>query len=200
VTVSAELSDPAPLPLDPARVQANFDALTARVRAALADQELDFTSVVLRREVDARYGPQICEVTTPVAEGAFDEAAVAAIGEAFEAQYARQFGEGTGYREAGIEVITYRVHGVGTLPVDPELPRPPAPAAGVEEARKGSRPVFLDVTHGWADTAVYDYRALGPGHVITGPAVVEVPTTTVVIPAGAEGHVDGLGNLDVRLP
>ncbi|MER5626908.1 hydantoinase/oxoprolinase family protein [Streptosporangium sp. NPDC002544] len=200
VTVSAELSDPASLPLDPARVQANFDVLTARVRAALADQELDFTSVVLRREVDARYGPQICEVTTPVADGAFDEASVAAIGDDFEAQYARQFGPGTGYREAGIQVITYRVHGVGTLPVDPRLPTPPAPSGKVEEARKGSRPVFLDIAHGWADTAVYDYRALGPGHVIAGPAVVEVATTTVVIPADAEGHIDRLGNLAIHLP
>ncbi|WP_283139230.1 hydantoinase/oxoprolinase family protein [Rhizohabitans arisaemae] len=199
VTVSAELSDPAPLPLDPARVQANFDALADRVRTALADQEIDFASVSLRREVDARYGPQISEVTTPVADGDFDEAAVAGIGDAFEAQYARQFGPGTGYREAGIQVITYRVHGVGTLPVDPDLPVLPKPAGRVEDARKGSRPVFLDLRYGWADTAVYDYRALGPGHVITGPAIVEVPTTTVVVPSGAEGTIDRFGNLAIRL-
>ncbi|MEU7002328.1 hydantoinase/oxoprolinase family protein [Nonomuraea sp. NPDC046570] len=200
VTVSAELSDPAPLPVDPARVQANFDTLAARVRTALESQGLDFTSVVLRREVDARYGPQLAEVLTPVPDGPFDEASVAAIGDAFETEYVRRFGPGTGYREAGIHLVTYRVHGVGTLPVEPVLPELPKPAGRAEDARKGRRRVFLDLTRGWEDTDVYDYLALGPGHVITGPAIVEVPTTTVAVPAGAEGRIDRFGNLAIHLP
>jgi N-methylhydantoinase A len=34
--------------------------------------------------------------------------------------------------------------------------------------------------------------------VLAGPAVIEVPTTTVVVPAGASGTVDHLGNLIIR--
>ena len=32
---------------------------------------------------------------------------------------------------------------------------------------------------------------------LAGPAIVEVPTTTVVIPAGSTGTVDHLGNLTI---
>jgi N-methylhydantoinase A len=33
--------------------------------------------------------------------------------------------------------------------------------------------------------------------VITGPAVIEVPTTTVVVPPGMTGTVDHLGNFTI---
>ena len=39
---------------------------------------------------------------------------------------------------------------------------------------------------------------LRAGHVLSGPAIVEVPTTTVVIPGGTTGTVDRLGNLTIR--
>ena len=47
-------------------------------------------------------------------------------------------------------------------------------------------------------TAVYDYRELRAGHRIAGPAIVEVPTTTVVIPGGTTATVDALGSLIIR--
>jgi N-methylhydantoinase A len=34
--------------------------------------------------------------------------------------------------------------------------------------------------------------------VLDGPAIVEVPTTTVVVPAGRTATVDSLGNLIIR--
>ena len=55
----------------------------------------------------------------------------------------------------------------------------------------------LDARHGFAATAVYDYARLRHGHVITGPAVIEVSTTTVVVPPGMTGRVDHLGNLRI---
>jgi N-methylhydantoinase A len=39
---------------------------------------------------------------------------------------------------------------------------------------------------------------LRAGHVLSGPAIVEVPTTTVVVPASTTATVDALGNLTIR--
>jgi N-methylhydantoinase A len=58
--------------------------------------------------------------------------------------------------------------------------------------------VCLNASAGFVDTPIYDYLALRTGHVLAGPAVIEVPTTTVVVPAGASGTVDHLGNLIIR--
>ena len=41
---------------------------------------------------------------------------------------------------------------------------------------------------GFVDTPIYDYARLRAGHVLAGPAIVEVPTTTVVVPAGTHRH------------
>jgi N-methylhydantoinase A len=60
------------------------------------------------------------------------------------------------------------------------------------------RRVYLDAACGWQEADVYDYRDLGAGHELKGPAVVEAPTTTVALPEGCAGTVDRLGNLVIR--
>ena len=76
----------------------------------------------------------------------------------------------------------------------------PRAKAAIEatDALVGRRPVNLDAATGYVDTPVYDYQHLRAGHVVAGPAIVEVPTTTVVVPGGSTGTVDRLGNLTIR--
>jgi N-methylhydantoinase A len=198
VVVAAELSDPSTMPMDPQRIQANFDALEERVRAALARQGLNFTSTVIDREIDMRFTAQLAEVATRVPAGAFDAAAVADAADAFERRYAELYGKGAGFRDAGIQAITFRVLGTGVLPLSPELPElKAADSSDSSVAHLGTRPVCLDAQIGYVDTHVYDYTKLLSGHVLPGPAILEVPTTTVVIPHGTVGTVDRLGNLTI---
>jgi N-methylhydantoinase A len=146
-----------------------------------------------------RYTLQLAEVTAPVAAGPLDATAIEAAASAFEQRYAALYGADTGFREAGIQAITFRVRGTGVLPFSPALPHIPAASSPDPAiAQTGSRPVCLDASEGFADTPVYDYRQLQAGHVLTGPAIVEVPTTTVVVPGGTTAAVDRLGNLTIR--
>ncbi|MER5915258.1 hydantoinase/oxoprolinase family protein [Streptomyces sp. NPDC001982] len=194
VFVSAEVSDPMPLPVDAARIQAHFDALEADVRRRLAQQGLEFQEVRLSREVDVRYTMQIFEVATPVPGGELDDAAVKGIAETFEEQYAALYGSGTGFSEAGVQAITFRVYGQGVLPFKPDLPKAPIatdPAPPVQQRRRA----LLDIRAGWQEADVYHYGVLAAGHRFPGPAIVEAPTTTVVVPPGVSATVDPLGNL-----
>jgi N-methylhydantoinase A len=200
VVVTRELSDPLTYPFDPERAQANFERLEAAVAVAIERQGLALAGVELHREIDMRYGMQMGEVATPVAAGPLDMPALEAAAAEFEQRYARVYGEGAGFREAGIHALTFRVRGVGLLPVAPALP--PIGAAGeasVDRARIEVRPVCLDGQRGFVDTPVYDYAALRSGHRLPGPAVIQVSTTTVVIPDGMQGTVDALGNLHITL-
>jgi N-methylhydantoinase A len=195
IVLAAEFSDPSAFPMDPVRVEKNFADLEAQVRDALDRQGVRFGQVELAREVDMRYSMQLAELATPVSDGPIDAAELNAAAARFEQRYADLFGAGSGFREAGIQAITYRVRATGKLQFSPGLPAM-AQAAGADpsNARAGTRPVRLD-TGGYTDTAIYDYSKLRAGHVITGPAVVEVPTTTVVVPGGMTGTVDPFGNL-----
>lgn len=199
IVLSAELSDPMFVPFDPQRAEQNFAQLEDQVRDALKRQGVEFATVELHREIDMRYTMQLAEVTTPIAAGALDANAIEAAAAGFEERYAELYGKGSGFREAGIQAITFRVRGVGILPFSPKLPHvPAADTSDPVDAQFSSRLVCLDAATGYADTAIYDYRKLRAGHVLHGSAVIEVPTTTVVVPGGATGTIDTLGNLTIH--
>lgn len=196
IVLTAERSQPETFPPPPETLQALFAELERELVAQLSEQGLAFTSVGFEREVDVRYTMQLAEVTTPVDAGALDEPAVAAIGRAFEARYASLYGKEAGFRDAGIQFITYRMRARGCLPIRPELPLFERRAAAASP--RSTRQVFLDVRRGFEATAIYDYRDLGLGDVLQGPAIVEAPTTTVALPAGCSATLDKLGNLIIR--
>ncbi|AGZ40903.1 hydantoin utilization protein A [Actinoplanes friuliensis DSM 7358] len=196
VVVSVELSDPSAFPVGREVLEAHFDRLQAELDRALDRQKVKFSEVTMYREIDLRYSMQVYELAVPVPDGAFTEHTGQEILDRFEQQYERINGSGAGYREAGVQAITYRMRAKASLGFSVVLPTidaadGPDPAA----ALLTHRPVCLDSQIGYVPTPVYDYARLRAGHRITGPAVVEVPTTVVVIPAGVLGVVDRLGNL-----
>lgn len=199
VSVIRELSDPAPLPLDPEHVGENFRRLEAEVSAVLARQGITYVATELHRELDMRYGMQAGEVSTPVVAGPVTSESLQAVSDEFERRYDKLYGAGSGYRDAGIQALTYRVRGIGVLPIGRGLPElAAANGSPVEAALIERRPICLDGQKGFVETPVYDYTRLRAGHVINGPAVVQVPTTTVVVPGGMRGTVDHLGNLSIK--
>lgn len=201
VIFTAELSDPATHPVAGERVTANFERLEAQAREGLAAQRLDFSGITIRREVEIRYAMQTSEVATPAPLGVLDDAAVEDVIVAFEAKYAQLYGEGTGFRDAGFQFITYRVFAIGALPFTPTLPHiEQANGTGAESAIKDRRRVFLDPKEGFVETAIYDYLGLRSGHSVEGPAVIEAPTTTVVVPGNATASIDRLGNVLIKHP
>jgi N-methylhydantoinase A len=199
LTTTAELSDPAAYPVAAERINTNFDRLERQAREELERQGIKFAEITTWREIDIRYTLQIAEVATQVADGTLDGDDVGRIIAEFETTYARLFGEGSGFGGAGYQFITYRVFAAGRLPVTARLPRiAPAHSDKAHDALREHRLVHLDPATGYRPTAIYDYQQLRAGHVIEGPAVIEAPTTTVVIGGGQLGRVDQLGNISIR--
>ncbi len=198
IVLTAEISQPENFPVAPESVDRAFRQLETELGERLAAQRVPFSRVELNREIDIRYTMQLAEVATPVGDGALDEPAVQRIADGFEELYARLYGKGAGFREAGIQFITYRVFATGHLPYEPHLPEIKRASGPVSAALKGHRRALLDLQAGWRDTAIYDYAKLECGHELEGPAIIEAATTTVSIPPGAAGNIDRLGNIIIR--
>ena len=64
---------------------------------------------------------------------------------------------------------------------------------------KGSRSVYLHTEGGTIDCPVYDGDSLGAGAVIPGAAVIEVPTTTIMLLPGMRSLTDDHGNYHVTV-
>jgi N-methylhydantoinase A len=199
VVLSRELSDPGLMPVPAAATQRHFEELEARLGEALDRQGgLSFKEVQYLREMDLRYTAQLAEVSVTVPGGALTDANMVTATDDFERKYASLYGEGTGFSAAGTQSITLRVQATGVLPFNPQMPElERGTGSDPAQARVASRRVCLDARVGYVETDIYDYRQLRSGHVITGPAVIEVETTTVVVPPRMTGTVDHLGNLHI---
>jgi N-methylhydantoinase A len=198
VVLAEELSDPGLMPVSASATQQQFEGLERNLGEALARQELSFKEIRFVREMDLRYTAQLAEVSVTVPSGDLTDADMVTAMNDFERKYASLYGEGTGFSAAGIQSITLRVQATGVLPFEPRMPEL-ARAADTDpvEAHVSTRKVCLDAQVGYVDTPIYDYRNLRAGHVISGPAVIEVESTTVVVPPRMSGTVDHLGNLNI---
>ena len=68
----------------------------------------------------------------------------------------------------------------------------------VDVALRGRRQAYFG--GGFVDTPVYDGEALGFGHALEGPAIVEERFTTVVLYPGQHAELDRFGNYVITLP
>jgi N-methylhydantoinase A len=82
-----------------------------------------------------------------------------------------------------------------TVRHDPlKLAEIPAATAAVDQALKRRRSALWSLSRGYEETPVYDGDRLAAGHRITGPAIIEEPATTVVIPPLYTCTVDKIKN------
>jgi N-methylhydantoinase A len=96
-----------------------------------------------------------------------------------------------------VEFINLRVAAIGKVP-EVSLAYSGATGGNAGIARKDTRPVHFP-TEGFIDAAIYDRDLLRPGHVVTGPALIEEIASTTVITPGTEGTVDEFGSIIIPL-
>jgi N-methylhydantoinase A len=163
---------------------------------AILGRTIPADQVRLRRYADMRYRKQGYEIRVPIPDGALDPGRRDEILARFEAAYRAVYGHTV--PDAAVDVVSWRVVAEGPRPA---LALPSRTAAGTDpaRARKGRRPVYLPDARGYADVAVYDRYALGPGTVLEGPAVIEERESTVVVPVRAPIRVDRASHLVLDL-
>ncbi|MEA2379433.1 MAG: N-methylhydantoinase [Thermoleophilaceae bacterium] len=139
-----------------------------------ARRELGEAEAELRATYDLRYAGQAFELSI---QGAL-EPDPRELREAFDHAHEERYGYSD--PDAQLELVTLRV--AAALPG-----AEPPPAASERAERRGSRRALFDGD--WLDTAV-----LGPGEAeVDGPAIFELPGSTVVVPPGWRARSDADG-------
>ena len=139
-------------------------------------------------EADMAYEGQTHVVKTVFPRPDVDEAAIRG---AFEETYQRFYGRTI--EGFPIVIVSLRTTVEGVRPnLDLKGLVPPT-AAHLEEARKGVRQVSFQGVY--QPTPIYERHRLPTGAKLRGPAVLEQPDSTTVIPPWAVARVDDLGNL-----
>lgn len=176
--------------LDLDALNAQYAELVDRVTGRFVDQGFDVEEVTVEREADLRYRGQSYELTVPVPGGATDQidtATFEAAVDRFHERHRRMYGHAR--TEEPVEVVILRVSGTVSSPAhDPAVDQPEG------EAEQGTREVHFAAAE-TAETAVYERTQLVPGAVIEGPAILEEPSSTTVVPPGHTARVSERGNV-----
>ena len=176
-----------------AATEANFPAVMEIFSqlAATALEWLDQGSerVLLRHSIDIRYRGQAHQLPVPLTEQDLQDGTAAVLA-AFRTVYESTYGVA---QDAPAEFVTYRVRAVA--PFDAGQPATAEPAAGRGVAPAGTRRATFSASEGFLDVPVLRRDDLRSGDRVSGPAFVEGPESTTLLPPGALLTVDTLGTL-----
>ncbi len=179
-------------PLDESRadeIALAFADLDAEASDRLAEQGVAETDRQLQHIVECRYAGQEHALGVEWRPGE----RLTGLAAAFSAQHRQRYGHALAER---VQTVTLRVRATGRLD-KPALPALAAAREPVETARTGTRDAYCFARRARVPFAVYQRQALGGGHRIAGPAIVDEGTSTTVIHSDQSLVVDGLGHLVV---
>ena len=192
-----QFGSPRMIPVDPDWLNGIFENLESKAIEVLQKEGFKKTDLEIQRIVDMRYALQLNEVRTPVPNGKLSTDDLAKVWEEFERLYEKQFGQDAGYREAGMQVVTFRVEARAMI-AKPTLSRFPQQSEDASGAIKTERDIFLRSQNRFVNVNIYDGGKLQPGNVISGPAIIEHPLTTILIDEDQVGQVDEYLNTVIK--
>jgi N-methylhydantoinase A len=183
-------------PFDSAALAEVVADVESAASSAMADSGFDPGAVVFERLAVMRYAEQLLhDLPLPLGAGPIDAAACEDLARRFDEEYVRLYGEGARSIFQAVEIFGIRVRA--------RVPLGFVPALGASAAQNGGamtvtsdrvRQVYWPDEQAWVPTAVHDGGGLKPGNRVNGPAVVELPHTTVAVAAGNQVTLDAIGN------
>ncbi|WP_417624315.1 hydantoinase/oxoprolinase family protein [Paremcibacter congregatus] len=179
---------------NPDEISAVFADIEGEAIAQCNKEGMDKSRMRSVRYADMRYRGQEHTVKIEVPEGNFTEIQVEEIINHFHDAHEREF---TFRLENQVELVNFHVVIFGEIDKQ-DIPRKAVTGAALGAAHKGTRRVDYDEA-GIHEADIYDLSRLEPGMEFVGPAVVEDPTTTLVITPGRSVTMDGLGNIHISL-
>ncbi len=184
---------PAPIRLEgaeaAAKLEALFNALEARGHDDLAGDGFAEEKISILRSLDMRYVGQVHECTVDIEPFEVTEAALERLKAAFHARHEELYT----YCEPNSAVEVVNVESAITGTVDKPARMKLEPGTGAHQALRGTREMIFNASGLAHETPVFDGALLGAGDLVTGPAVIQEVTTTIVIEPGWLAELDASG-------
>ena len=180
--------------LDYDNLNKEMDDLVNRAVETLRKEGIDDKNMVIQRLADVKYWSQSTHFTVDVPDGKIKDLKV--ITENFITAMQTKFGYTLppGYVET--EIVNLRTIAMGIVP-KPEM-KEVTRGGKIKDAIKKPRKVwFRDA--GFVETDIYERNLIPVGATFDGPAIVEQPDTTTVIPPRSHCKIDSYGNILINV-
>jgi N-methylhydantoinase A len=186
------------MPVNSSIINNRFEEMEEIAIKEMEREGFDKGKVILERELDMRYGRQVHEVSIGIKSGYINHDDIVDICNNWEKKYESIFGKGSGYKEAGIQVVAFGLTAISKT-VKPVIRKANYdPVKDPSSALKGYREAYFLDFNDFVKTKIYDYNLLKYGNVIDGPAIIEAPTTTIIILPGQKSYMDEYFNVVIE--
>ncbi len=182
--------------MDPAQANQVYTELAAQGQSALASDGFGADRQQYLPSAEMRYRGQEHTVNIPLPGVTLSTDDIPLITERFHAAHLQQYGHSM--MQDPIEIVTLRLRAVGLLP-RPDLARVAAGSGDLAAASRGTRMVYDRASRSRIEYQVYDRMKLGAGDSLSGPAIVEEPSSTTMVHSGDELSVGEYGELQIKV-
>jgi N-methylhydantoinase A len=177
-----------------------FEGLEAEVLREFAAEGLPLQQLRIFRFVMMKFGNQVFEVEVELHDATMaSDPAEDSLVARFVEQYESRYGAGSSYREAGVFITAIRVRAFAKGAA-PKISKAAEMRADVpSDARGPERGVYWYELGKRVNTHIYHGEKLHHGNTLQGPAIIELPDTTVTVRPGQSAFKDALGNFLIKL-
>lgn len=182
------------MPFGAGQLAAIFAEMDAKAVEQLSSEGIKAEKIILTRRLRMKYAMQVHDVEVPV-----DDRNLASIGtlvDDFDQIYEGLFGEGSGYREGGIEITGFQVRGRG---VTEKITISPRGEDTPIVSTSSTRPVYWYELGEFVETPVWEVEQEEGVAPLKGPALVQLPDTVIVVRPGQTAQMDAFGNIVIEI-
>jgi N-methylhydantoinase A len=170
-------------PIDPAQLEATYAELEEELRGLAGSNGAGESEPELRRFARMRYEWQRNELEIPLPAGTLDDVRVQQATKEFEQRYESRYGPAALLPGARFEIVNLRAEALLETGIGAAAKH--AAGNGAGQAR-GSRVVAFERGVAPDEVPALSGTDLQPGTEVSGPAVIDLPTTGIVVPPDAQ--------------
>ncbi len=171
------------------RMKTLYREMLSEALESLKDVDVTRDNARLAFAVEARFSGQAHALVAELG-GDLEGIDRASIGEAFKARYGAVYGEPPSRSVVELTALQLRVEGPRPLE---GIAEKPGRATG--QAKPRYREAYFPEKGGMIRTPAYERAQLRVGQRLEGPAIVQDPETTIVVPPGARAELDRFANI-----
>jgi len=186
------------VPPDLKEVNEIFGELESRALSQMKEEGFAEKGVKLIKSITMKFRLQVYALDTPLLTTGRDvtEADLQKTYRRFEELYEQRHGKGSAYKEAGMQIVSFRVKASSSI-TKPAYRKFRMDGEDARSAMIGRREAVFSGRV--LPTRFYKYDSLKPGNRVKGPAVVLTPVTTVVVPPTEQAKVDAYRDIVIEI-
>ena len=174
---------------DPDEMNSLYEEMEQEAIHELKAFKVNKKDLLIQRSVDVRYAGQYHEIEVGFSAGNITANEIEILAREFHAKHEKLYTFSLPWVPVELRNLRLIAKIAGNKIEVKKI------ATGKEDASGALKRTRLCYFSGkFTETPIYDSEKLKAGNSITGPAIIEVPTTTTVIPEGFQCDVDAFGN------